>query len=472
MGLPSPSARLRDFDTLRLRILENVPAGPLSPTETADWLARLPDARFAAIALAAPRTRPLIQPRGGFARFAPQRDLSRALWDAGADFIPLTIDSHTRHNDYRTAQTLMERSEMEDQNLLNGYPLVNHGHRESRHLYDTIEAPVSLRHGTPDARLLVEVALATGITEIEGGALTYTLPYSRGYPLPRALANWQYCDRLAAEMSTPERPIHRESFGVLTATMVPPCIVAAIELCELLLAAEQGVMSFAFSFGQTGSLLQDLALAKVLREAAHDYLTRFGFSDLRTHLVFHQWMGAFPADYDHANALIATSAQTAAMVGADKIITKTKEEARGIPTIESNCEAVRLVRYTLDRQMPNGLTECETVAAEADRIRLETDAIMQAIFEQPQQAFWASIAQAFSDGLIDVPFAPHESNANRLVTQRGYSDGVYIVEPGALPIPKHLLDEEQALAAAAGERTNDPGSFKAMMRDINLMAAV
>jgi methylaspartate mutase epsilon subunit len=471
MGVPSPAARLADFPALRSRILEAAPVDPPPPEVAGEALAARSDASFASLALAAPRRRPLVQPRGGFARFADQRRLTLALAEAGADFVPLTIDSHTRHNDYRTAQVLLERSEMEDQNLLNGYPLVNHGYRASRQLYQGVESPVSLRHGTPDARLLIETALATGITEIEGGPLSYTIPYSRGYPLARAIAHWQYCDRLAAELSTAERPVHRESFGVLTATMVPPCVVAAIELCELLLAAEQGVRSFSLSFGQTGSLLQDLALARVLREAARDVLARFGFAEARTYLVYHQWMGAFPYDYERATALIAASAQIAALVGADKVITKTKEEARGIPAVESNCEAVRLVRYTLERAAPNDLAASPAVAAEAARIRAETDAILDAVFAQPQQAFWASVAHACVSGVIDVPFAPHEANANLLVTRRGRDDGIYIVEPGRTPIPPALLEEERALAAERSSAGAGNRTFQAIMRDINLMAA-
>ena len=119
----------------------------------------------------------------------------------------------------------MRRSEEEGKAYLNGYPLVCHGHELTRHLYEGLDKPVSLRHGTPDARLLVELAIASGIAEIEGGGLCYCLPYSEGFPLDRALLYWQYVDRICALYSTPQRPIHRESFGPLSATLVPPATV-------------------------------------------------------------------------------------------------------------------------------------------------------------------------------------------------------------------------------------------------------
>src|SRR5258708_4157748 len=121
------------------------------------------------------------------------------------------------------------------------------------------DKPISLRHGTPDARLLVEVAIASGITEIEGGGICYCLPYSEGFPLDRCLLYWQYVDRVCAVNSSEDLPIHRESFGPLTATLVPPAIALAIEIVEALLAAEQVGTSFAVSFGLTGWIIRACA---------------------------------------------------------------------------------------------------------------------------------------------------------------------------------------------------------------------
>ena len=70
---------------------------------------------------------------------------------------------------------------------------------------------------------------------------------------------------MCALLSDDTKVVHRESFGVLTATMVPPCMVVAIEICEMLLAAEQGVTSFGLSFGQFGNIEQDCSVALALR---------------------------------------------------------------------------------------------------------------------------------------------------------------------------------------------------------------
>lgn len=471
MGIPNyTKGRLDIDDVLRARLLATAPTDPCGAQTATEFLAELSDARFASLALQKRLGRPLIQPRGGFARFDDQRQLTTALFKAGADFIPLTIDSHSRHNDYDTAAILLERSELEDKNLLNGYPLVNHGYKTSRHIFKDIERPISLRHGTPDARLLVETALAAGITEIEGGALTYTTPYSRSFPIMRALSHWQYVDRLCAMHSTQERPIHRESFGALTATLVPPVMVSVVQLCELLLAAEQGVKSFSVSFSQTGSIVQDLALARILREMSSTYLTRFGFDDVDVYLVYHQWMGAFPYDYDRAISLISSSAQIAALVGADKVVCKTKEEARGIPTINNNAEAVKLVKFVLEHATIGAVLHSSAVEAEVMRIKKQTDAVMDAIFDLPSELFWNSVGIAFETGMIDIPFSPHETNANAVRTRRGRDNGIYITDPGKIPLPLDTLSAEKTALAARPQGAIDETYFKSVMRDINLMA--
>ena len=320
MSEPSIDNRLADLGSERAHVLRST---AVDAAEAVEYLVGLAPGRFASLRLREPSARPLIQPRGGFPSFEKQRELNLALDEIGADFIPLTIDSFTRQNDYVRAAALLEEGERVGRDLLNGYPLVAHGRALTRRLYDDIDRPISLRHGTPDARLLVEIALASGITEIEGGGLTYTLPYARRFPLDQALLHWQYVDRLCASSGPPDAPVHRESFGVLTATLVPPAIVVVVQLCELLLAAEQGVTSFAVSFGQSGSLEQDIAAGAILREKPSALLKRFSFPGVQVHLVYHQWMGAFPLDRDLASHAIAVSSANASLVGADKVVIKT-----------------------------------------------------------------------------------------------------------------------------------------------------
>ncbi len=467
MARPSGNAALTGIEQYRERVLSHPLARGISPNEVLDHFSSVPRERFPRVAYAQSKGVPCIQPRGGFPLFEAQRRLTQQLSEAGADFVPLTIDSYTRHNQYDTATQLLKRSEEEGQNYLNGYPLVSHGHELTREMYRGLAKPVSLRHGTPDARLLVEVALASGIAEIEGGGICYCLPYSEGFPLDRCLLYWQYVDRICALTSTEELPIHRESFGPLTATLVPPAIAIAIQIIEALLAAEQGVTSFAVSFGQTGSTIQDLAIARVLRTLTRDYLAECGFDSVQSYVVYHQWMGQFPPGREKAAALIAGATVISSMISADKIVVKTVDEALGVPRAEINAEAVDTVRYVL---RTCGFSETVTsplVDREASLIESETRAILSAVFDMPGQAFWQSVFRAFQLGYLDVPFSPHADNANKVISMRDANGSIRIVEPGNVPISPADMRHERALLESRKDR--EEKNYLQLLSDLNTM---
>ncbi len=470
MARPNVSARIDAIDKYRAQVLSQPWAQGLTLETARDSLSSVPPRRFPAVAYADRGRAPYTQPRGGVPLFAAQQALNQVLDSAGADFIPLTIDSYTRQNQYDIAAELLERSEEKQSSFLNGYPLVVHGWELTRELYRDLNKPVSLRHGTPDARLLVEVALASGIAEIEGGGLCYCIPYSEGFPLDRCLLYWQYVDRICAVHSTDEAPIHRESFGPLTATMVPPAIALAVQVVEALLAAEQGVLSFAASFGQTGSTIQDIATARVLRTLIRRYLDRFDFGHVRSYLVFHQWMGQFPTERSKAAALIACAAQNACVIGADKIVVKTVDEALGVPDPEVNADAVESVRYVFDRFRWVEPVTSTSIEAEIDLIESETVGILEAIFDLPGDVFWESVHRAFQTGLIDVPYSPHADNANRLVSMRDANGSIRIKDPGHVPISEGDLKREHGLLALREDLDGADPSFRRLLHDIGIMA--
>lgn len=468
MAIPSASARLQHIDSQRRQVLASPFAQGLEPAEVAGFLAALPRRRYPGVVYAERDGVPKIQPRGGVPLFDEQLRLTRALDAAGADFLPLTIDSCTRHNQYDTAAQLLRRSEEEGRALLNGYPLVCHGHELTRQLYTGLDKPVSLRHGTPDARLLVELAIASGIVEIEGGGLCYCLPYSEGFPLDRALMYWQYVDRVCALYSTPERPVHRESFGPLSATLVPPALAVAIEIIEALLAAEQGVASFAVSFGQTGSFVQDVACARVLRSLTREYLDRFGFGSTRSYLVYHQWMGQFPMQRERAASLIAGSALIAGVIGADKVVVKTVDEALGVPRAEVNAEAVDSVRYVLRTFATPQAVDSPAIAEEAALLESQVRTLLEAIFALSGEAFWESVYRAFQLGYLDLPFSPHTDNANLLVSMRDANRSIRIVDPGRVPISARDAAHERRLLESRTDRGEK--TYRRLLADISLMA--
>jgi len=403
----------------------------------------------------------LVQPRGGFPTYEKVFELYKEFAQAGVDVLPLTIDSNTRLNDYEMAKKMLALSEETDENMLNGYPLVNHGYRVTRKMVTHYDRPISLRHGTPDARLLIEVALASGIFEIEGGPITYLLPYSKNFPLDKAFLYWKYVEKVCAKYSTLNEPINRESFGPLSATLQPPAIVIVIQLLEMLLSLEEGVKSFSVSFSQTGSISQDIVSSNVIKKLARKYADLFGYSDANIHLVYHQWMGAFPRDKEFSDSLITTSTVIASLVKADKMITKTRDEAFGIPTKEVNASAVRNTQYTLGilKGLPN-ITDPE----EEENLTQMVDDILEAVFNNPADTLWRKVFNSIKSGIIDIPFSPHIINNGEAITVRDKDYNIRFYKRGKIPISDKCLAFERSKIDLGGKSL-----VENIIKDIGIM---
>src|SRR5271166_4863698 len=106
MARPCAQSRLTSIERYRGQVLAHPLAGGISPDEVRDHLAKVPRQRFPRVAYANRGPSPCIQPRGGVPLFENKYHLTRHWGDAGANFIPLTTDTYTRHNQYDTATQL------------------------------------------------------------------------------------------------------------------------------------------------------------------------------------------------------------------------------------------------------------------------------------------------------------------------------------------------------------------------------
>lgn len=217
-----------EFMAMRQEVLQQWPTGrDVDLTEAAAYQKQQkPSRNFSARLIEAKKEhRTLIQPRAGVPVLEEHIKLMQYLEKEGeADLLPTTIDSYTRQNRYHEAEEGIKASKEEGRAMLNGFPAVNHGVSGCRRVVESVNVPVQVRHGTPDARLLTEIAYAGGFTSYEGGGISYNLPYCKNVPMETTIANWQYVDRLTGLYEEMGVSINREPYGPLTGTLVPPCI--------------------------------------------------------------------------------------------------------------------------------------------------------------------------------------------------------------------------------------------------------
>lgn len=408
----------------------------------------------------------LVQPRAGVALVPDHIKLLTYLQDQGeADLLPTTIDSYTRQNYYEKAEAGIEESIRSGKSMLNGFPAVNHGVYGCRQIIDSLDLPVQVRHGTPDARLLTEICYAGGFTSYEGGGISYNIPYAKNADLEKTIRDWQYVDRLTGIYEEAEVPINREPFGPLTGTLVPPCISHAVAIIESLLAAEQGVRNITVGYGQCGNLLQDVAALQSLQSLTEEYLRKYGHGDVIVTTVLHQWMGGFPQDEAKAFAVISWGSTVAALAHATKIIVKTPHEALGIPTMEANAQGLRCTKQIISML---GDQTINTHALEDEKVIItqETKCIVDKCFELGEGDIAKGAVRAFQAGVIDVPFAPSRYNVGKMLPARDNEGAVRIFCPGALPFTPELLAFHKDKIDARAKVEKREASFQMVIDDV------
>ena len=458
-----------EFQALRQEVLAQWPTGKdVNLEEAVAYHKSMPENRiFSKKLIAAKKSgRTLIQPRAGVPVVERHIELLQHLEKFGeADLLPTTIDSYTRQNRYKEAENGINESLRLDRAMLNGFPAVNHGVAKCRQVIESVNVPVQVRHGTPDARLLTEIAYAGGFTSYEGGGISYNLPYCKNIPMERTIKDWQYVDRLTGLYEEMGVSINREPYGPLTGTLVPPCISHAAAIIEALLAAEQGVKNITVGYGQCGNLVQDVAAIRSLEKLTEEYLAKYGYSDVVVTTVLHQWMGGFPADEAKAFGVISMGSAIAGLAKATKVIVKTPHEAVGIPTMEANAAGLRCTKQVVNMLADQDFCG-DAITAEEEIIAEETRAIVDKCFELGMGDIAVGVCRGVESGALDVPFAPCRANAGLMLPARDNNGAVRILNFGNLPFSKELKDFHTAKIEERAKAENRKASFQMVIDDV------
>lgn len=377
----------------------------------------------------------LVQPRCGVGCHMAMSTLLQELErKAAPDIATITIDAHTRLKRF----DVVARVTASKPETLNGYPLVTHGWRRGRELNLATAAPIQIRHGSPDPRLLFETSVAAGFTSFEGGGIGYNIPYCKDVPLRTSLDAWSVVDQLCGELATLGIIVDREFFGTLTAVLMPPSIQLAIAFIEAILATDAGVRCLSVACCQTGHIVQDIAMLRAIRTLAGRYLTA---PTLEVFAVFHQFMGAFPASRQDAEALILLGSLVAKVGGATKTISKTYQEAYGVPTVDANADGIRLSK-TANSDILNVLTVNEDRLEEEEAwIVEETAALIDPVLQSADLI--SAVCRGFESGSLDVPFSASRHAQSKVVPMRDVDGAIRIYDFGSLPIDRSLRRRHQ-----------------------------
>jgi methylaspartate mutase epsilon subunit len=377
---------------------------------------------------------------------------------AHPDVLSITVDSFTRLGEFdRASQALAA-----DGDQLNGYPLVAHGWGRARELDGEVQAPLEIRHGSPDPRRLFEVAMRAGIASFEGGGIGYNLPYAKDVPLADSLGAWREVDTACGDLARAGVIVDRELFGTLTAVLVPPSISLAVTALEAVAAAAAGVRCLSIAYPQGGCPYQDIAALKTIRRLARRYIA----DEVEVFPVMHQFMGVFPDDRERADALIFLGGLVARLGGAVKVVTKTHQESQGIPSVTANAEGVRTARLALSGDLDFVEFDPEPVEEEADWLLREVVEIVEPILESAD--LLEAIVEAFADGRLDIPFSASVHAHSALTPKRDGTGAIRYQDHGKLPFSKDVVARNRRLLEDSG--SEELTMVEELLRDIYYFA--
>jgi methylaspartate mutase epsilon subunit len=417
------------------------------------------------------KRQPLFQPRTGVADIEAQIDLLQYLESEGSDVSSVQLDAASRSRLYRNAEEGRLLSLERKSSQLNGFPIPIYGVNEVRRMLLSLKKPFQLRGGGPDHRFTYEIALKAGITAVEGGFICYCLPYDKLTSPIESFKNWQFVDRLAARYhELYGMCVNREYFGVLTATLIEPSIAIVVNIIQAISSVQQGVVSISVGYAEQGNRSQDIAAIAVLDEMVNYFLgkgaPKGAASPYRITTVYHEFMAAFPADYEKAEALIFNSAITATLAGATKVMVKTAVEAIRIPSRQDNAKAIQLSKrgamlahqYSADQKK---------ITEEKNLIRKEVRQIMNVIMELGNGNPMKGAILAIECGVIDVPWAPSIYNNNKVVCIRDVDGAVRFYDCGNLPFSDEIKDFHQEKVHRRKTMERDPSIFSLLEKDLS-----
>lgn len=459
------------FLDMRKEVLERWPTGKeLDLQEAVEYLKNLPRNKSAAhiILEAKEKGYCLTQPRGGYPLLEDMINLHRALEKEGDKdiLLPVTTDSYTRSERFNEIEKALEVCEKEKRCVLNGFPTVNHGIKKCRMLQESTSRPLYALGGNPRPCLTAEISFASGFTGFIGSGVCTPIGYSKDVSIEEGIKNYQYVDRLVSFYNEHDIPLYRESTGFLTWILVPPGLEIALNVIDALLAAEQGIKFYGLGHTAQLNLLQDAAVVSALPEICHEYLKKSGYGDVKLAVTLFAYGASFPENVGMAYGTISMIAATAGLTGAQGVTIKTVDEAKAVPSVESNVLAVKATRQVLNIIGSNRFPRTPELELEKELLMKEVRSIVDRTLELGDGDIAVGAVLGFEHGILDCPWSPNLCVKGKVLGARDHMGALRYLDPGNVPVPREVLEYHQAALRKRAERENRTINYEMTLEDL------
>ena len=459
-----------EFENERKKVLGMWPTGKeINFDEAIEFHKGMPEKKNCAKKYADAKKKGVVLTRtdSGVPLVEEQIDYLRYLQNEGrSDLLGTIIDSYSRVLQFKKAEEGIIESSRTGKWMLNGYPIVNHGRVKTRKVIVAVDQPVQIRGPIADSRLIVETGLAAGYTAVTCTPMMSFSQYSSNIPLSTILRNYQYVYRLMGRYEEKGVPIVGEmSAGAQVIT--PNSLTHALMIIEAVIAAEQGVKHISPVIHGQGNLVQDVAACIGLREICHEYLNRFGYSDVELSVVFTTWSGKFPADTAEAFAVICLSVIPPLLGGAQVAHVKTISEAHTIPRKEDNAASLRANKKVIEMLRGQRFElESKGVEEEIKTQKLETEVILDRVIDLGEGDVAVGAIKAFELGVLDQVFPTNRHVAGKVLGIRDSEGAVRYFDHGNLPFNNEILEFHREKIADREKLQGKKVDYNSMIDDI------
>ncbi len=413
--------------------------------------------------------RTVVYPRAGTALVEDEISLCRKLEETGVPYIPVTTDSYTRALQFERIEDALEETRRTGKRVLNGYPLINHGVRQTRRVVESVttgafDPRVSYRA----QRLGAEIAFAAGMTGMSTGPFISWGAYEKNASLEEVISTSMYVQRLMGYYAERGAVITTDLHGWIVTGVQPMTVNLAAMIAEALMAAEQGVKSIVPLVHFMGNMAQDLAWLRVQPRLMREYLDRFGYGDVVIPGTFGSQTPLFPMPQGMGGAFAFPN--YAAVVGAlgkaESINVRTIDEALGIPTEESHALTYDSANWLLNVIRGQNIElEIKGIDEEERIAEMEIRSMVEKLLEMGNGDIAIGCLRGVDAGVIDSSFSPNKQVKDKVIGVKDCRGAIRWVEFGNLPFPEEVKKFHREKVAEREKAEGQKADYEMTVRD-------
>ncbi|MDD5337975.1 MAG: hypothetical protein PHG35_00970 [Dehalococcoidales bacterium] len=451
----------------RREVLDKWPTGKeVDFEEAAAYQKSLPDSKvwWKVMAKLREEGRMSVFPRAGTPVLEKMIELCQGLRESGVLLIPVTTDSYTRLGQFEKVQGILDECNKTGKALLNGYPIINQGVKQTRKLVESVDAAFSPRGVSS------EICIASGLTTYECGLEFITwAAYSKKMTIRELVEKWQNETRVAGWYADRGVILCTDLHGWLPTAPFPLSVNIVTLILQALTAAEQGLKAIYPLVHCMGNMTQDMAWIRLTPKLIREYLDKFGYKDC-------QIIGCCPAqtplfpnpmDMGGAFAYLCYIAMVGSLCKCNATDLRSIDEAAGVPTKDTNT-----VSYSAARWIFNVIREqnidfhIKGIEEEEKITRMEVEAIINRILDLGDGDVIDGLIKAVEGGVMDSPWSPNITVKDKVLGVRDAHGACRYLEFGNLPFSNQLKEWHRGKIAEREKIEGKKADYHTAVRDL------